>query len=90
MSTGKQTWFDHRLSIGNLITIGTVLVAVVFGWANFDNRLVSVEREMTRVSARLEKLENERTDLQARIIRIEEKISMQNDVLQQILRNTEK
>lgn len=89
MST-RQSWFDHRLSVGNLITIGTVLVAVVFGWAKFDNRLGNVEQEIDRVSAKIEKLESERTDLQTRIIRIEEKISMQNDVLQKILRNTEK
>lgn len=86
----KQPWFDHRMSIGNLITIGTVLVAIIYGWASFDGRLAAMESEMARATGRLDRLENERTDLHTRVIRIEEKISTQNDTLQRILRNTER
>lgn len=82
-------WFDNRLSIGNIITIVTVLIAIVAGWFQFDSRLTLVEAEQRRTAGTVERMDRERGDLTARVIRIEEKVSSQNDVLQRILRNTE-
>jgi len=90
MSDGVKMPWDLRPSLSNLITIVTIAATIVFSWARFDARLGNVEKEVSGAAAKIEKLEAERSDLQARIIRIEEKISSQNDILQKILRNTEK
>ena len=39
-------WFDWRMSVGNLITIGVVLAGVMAGWFKFDNRLASIEKDV--------------------------------------------
>jgi len=35
--------FDPKISLGHLITTGTVLVGVGIGWANLDNRVKATE-----------------------------------------------
>lgn len=84
------SWLDTRMSIGNLITIGTVLAGIVFGWAKFDSRISRLEENTARVETTVERLDRERTDLHTRVVRIEEKLSSQNDTLLRILRNTER
>lgn len=85
----ENRWFDARLSIGNLITIGTVAIAVVAGWFQFGNRVNLFEEQMRRQDVALERLDRERDDLKTRVIRIEEKISGQGETLQRILRTVE-
>lgn len=84
------SWFDGRMSIGNVITIATVFGGIVYGWASFDGRIVTLEATSRRHDAMIDRMERERGDLHTRVIRIEEKISSQNDTLQRILRNTER
>lgn len=85
----RHPWFDSRLSMGNLLTIATVLVAIIAGWFQFDSRLTMVEAEQRRTAKTVEGLVQERTDLTTRVIRIEERLTGQADLLQRILRNTE-
>jgi len=91
--TGKAPWFDGRLSLGNLITIGTVAMAVVAGWFAFENRLALAEDRRAADKAALDKLvvrvDVLERDLTPRVIRIEEKLSAQTDTLQRILRGVE-
>lgn len=86
---GKASWFDSRLSIGNIITIVTLVIAIAAGWFQFDARLTLVEAEQRRNGAVVDKMAQERTDLTTRVIRIEERLTGQADMLQRILRNTE-
>lgn len=101
MAATENQWFDRRLSIGNLITIGVVLAGAMAGWFRFENRLSAAEKdiatfnmlasgETTRLALRLAAIESERQDLTVRVIRIEEKIGTQNDTLQRILRSVER
>lgn len=92
----KPSWFDNRLSIGNLITIGVVLVGLVSSWYRFDNRLALMEDRLVQrdlaldeLKGRVTMMERERGDLTGRVIRIEEKISAQSDTLARILRSVE-
>jgi hypothetical protein len=92
----KPSWFDARLSIGNLITIGVVLVGLVSSWYRFDNRVALMEDRLVQRDLALDELkgrvtvmERERGDLTGRVIRIEEKISAQSDTLARILRSVE-
>lgn len=82
--------FDNKMSIGNLITIVTVLAGIIYGWASFDGRIAMLEAESRRLAVTMERVDQGRNDLHARVIRIEEKISNQNDTLQRILKNTER
>lgn len=85
----KPTWFDNRLSIGNIITIVILVVTIAGGWFQFDSRLTLVEAEQRRITASMERVERERGDLHTRVIRIEERLTGQAEMLQRILRNTE-
>ena len=85
----RPGWFDNRLSIGNIITIATLIIAIVAGWFQFEKRLTLVEAEQRRVAITMERVEKERGDLHTRVIRIEERLTGQADMLQRILRNTE-
>ena len=85
----KPAWFDSRMSIGNIITIVTLMIAIIAGWFQFDARLTLVEAEQRRVAITVERDGKERSDLHMRVIRIEERLTGQTETLQQILRNTE-
>ena len=97
MSGGKPDWLDLRLSLGNIITIAVVAAGIMAGWFQFDTRVTRLEdgRAVTQLAfdelkGRVTQMERERNDLSARVIRIEEKLSSQNDLLGRILRNTER
>lgn len=90
-------WFDARLSIGNLITIGVVAAGIMAGWFQFDARLTALEKDVAtnkalrieedaRLGARLTAIEAERQDLATRVIRIEERIVSQGEKLDRVLR----
>ena len=85
----KERLIDSRISIGNIITILTLIIAIVAGWFQFDSRLTLVEAEQRRNATAVDRMAQERTDLTARVIRIEERLAGQADMLQRILRNTE-
>lgn len=85
----KPGWFDNRLSVGNIITIMMLLIALVAGWFQFDSRLTLVEAEQRRSVALVDRMAQDRNDLSARVIRIEERLAGQAEMLQRILRNTE-
>ena len=73
-----STWFDPKLSMGNIITIGVVAVGVVGSWYQLrgdlalqgaDLHRVDIDRQ--RMELRLAKLEGERDDTRDRLTRIE-------------------
>lgn len=101
MSAERSGWFEPRLSTGNIITILVLVIGLVSGWYKFDNRLTLAEdraassqaqaiEARARLDARITRVEADRDDIKTRVIRIEEKISGQADMLQRILRNTER
>lgn len=47
---------DPKVSIGHILTILTVFVGIIFGWANLDNRVTANEKEtLTAKAASLER-----------------------------------
>lgn len=96
MTNDRNQWFDRRLSIGNLITIGVVLAGAMAGWFRFENRLTLVETHRSSDKAAFEELrtrvgriEEQRNDLTFRVIRIEERLTGQTELLQRILKTVE-
>lgn len=45
------TWFDPKLSIGNVLTIATLVIAAVAGWFSFEARLSAAAADVTRLEA---------------------------------------
>lgn len=49
--------FDDKLSLGNVITIGTVLVGLVVGWTQFGHGINVNATGLVKVEARVSALE---------------------------------
>lgn len=92
-------WFDGKLSLGNIITILTVMIGLAAGWFEFDNRLSLAEAMAARqvqqdkdaladLKNRVDRNERSREDLRERVIRIETQLTAQDTKLDAILRNT--
>lgn len=50
--------FDRKISVGNLWTIGVVVVGVVAGWVQFGNNLESNAKDLRLVEIRVTALES--------------------------------
>lgn len=92
-------WFDGKMSLGNIITVITVIFGLAAGWFSFDTRLTLAEDRFARqvqadkeamatARQRLDRIDADREDLRTRIIRIESLLSHQDTKLDAILRNT--
>ncbi|YBV97519.1 hypothetical protein M1D80_11760 [Phyllobacteriaceae bacterium JZ32] len=80
---GASWHLDKRIPVSLIFTM-LVQTGVAVWWA----RGISSAQEQSvidraRLEARVDRIEADRDDMRARVIRIEEKISSQNDVLQQ-------
>lgn len=87
--TERPAWLDLRMSLGNIITIVTVIGGVVAGWYGFDARLKIMEVDRERLELRLAKMENERDTTRDRLISIEVTIREQRSTLDRILKAVE-
>lgn len=45
------TWFDPKVTIGSVISIITIAVALVVGWTNFQTSLVAAAGDIVRLEA---------------------------------------
>lgn len=73
---------DMKMSLGNMITIGTLLVAIVFGWANFRSDIESNRSATAANTIRIERLEIQSGEMKDRLTRMEvtlQNVSMQID-----------
>lgn len=48
---------DRKVSVGNLLTIGTIVVGGVMAWASMGHGLETNARDISQVSARVTRLE---------------------------------
>lgn len=80
------------MSIGNLVTLGVMIMALIGAWFRFENRLNLVEdhvkliedREIVRIDARLGRIESERVENRDRLIRLEEQLKAMRSTLDRI------
>jgi hypothetical protein len=42
---------DRKISLGHLLTIGTIVVGIIMGWANLDNRVTANEKATLEAKA---------------------------------------
>lgn len=88
----KHPWFDRRMSIGNLISIIVLIVAVVAGYyaIEADRKLTDVritlgENERVAIRIRIERIEAARDDLKDRLTRVEVNLENQTAILREVL-----
>lgn len=89
---GERAWqwqaggftVEKRLSVGNLITIITVLAGGLFSWAQMQGRVDILQDKIDRVTQEVEKRADQWDDMKSRMIRVEEKLANQNELLKQI------
>lgn len=51
--------FDSKVSLGHLITVGTVLVGMAAAWANLDGRVKATETALATHSVAIKELSDE-------------------------------
>lgn len=71
---------DMNMSLGNMITIGTLLVAIVFGWANFRSDIEANRTATAANTVRIERLEIQSSEMKDRLTRME--VTLQNVAMQ--------
>lgn len=62
---------DMKLSLGNIIVIGTLVVTIVGGWFSLKGETSQNTLDIARNTARLERLETQNGDMKDRLTRIE-------------------
>jgi hypothetical protein len=84
----KPAWFENRLSIGNLLTILTLIVGLTAGWFSMQAGVAANAKDIARLDRELNKLETanfrdrEATrDVGERLARIEERLIVIADAL---------
>lgn len=81
-SSQGQGWFSKNITLGNMITAGTVLVTVILAWSNLSNSVENLETSLNTVTQRVNlselaaNAERERDRLEGQIdsVRLETKL----------------
>lgn len=75
---------NNQLSIGNVITIGMLLFAMIGGWYQFETRLSLIEQQLDQNIATIKTLQSERDDTRDRLTRLEVQLASINKTLEKI------
>lgn len=71
---------DMKISLGNLIVIGTLMVTIVGGWFSLKKDTETNTLDIAKATTRIERLETQNGDMKDRLTRIE--VTLQNMSLQ--------
>jgi hypothetical protein len=62
---------DMKISLGNIIVIGTLVVTIVGGWFTLKGRTEQNTIDIAKNATRIERLETQNGDMKDRLTRIE-------------------
>lgn len=62
---------DMKISLGNIIVIGTLVVTIVGGWFTLKGQTEKNTLDIARNTTRIERLETQNSDMKDRLTRIE-------------------
>ncbi len=71
---------DMKISLGNIIVIGTLLVTIVGGWATLKSQTEQNTVDIAKNTTRIERLETGSGDMKDRLTRME--VTLQNLAVQ--------
>lgn len=83
---GGSFHIDKRVPVAMLIALVAQTGGIVWWAASISAAQSQALIDARRIELRVERIEGERDDIKTRVIRIEEKLSTQNDTLLEILR----
>lgn len=67
---------DMKISLGNMITIGILVVTIVGGWFSLKGQTETNTVDIAKNSTRIERLETQNGDMKDRLTRME--VTLQN------------
>ena len=67
---------DMKLSLGNIIVIGTLAVTIIGGWFSLKGETGTNTLDIAKNTTRIERLETQNSDMKDRLTRIE--VTLQN------------
>ena len=80
---------DKKISIGSLLTIGTILVGAAISYGTNSNRMENVEVEQVKTVKRVKVNENNIVDLKIGVAKIETKLDDRFNRLEELLMDLE-
>ena len=80
---------DKKISIGSLLTIGTILVGAAISYGVNSNRMENVEVEQVKTVKRIKANEDSIVDLKIGVAKIETKLDDRFNRLEEILMELE-
>jgi len=80
---------DKKISIGSLLTIGTILVGAAISYGVNSNRMENVEAEQVKTVKRVKVNEDSIVDLKIGVAKIETKLDDRFNRLEEILMDLE-
>tara|TARA_R100000808_G_scaffold22785_1_gene49836 strand:+ start:1879 stop:2127 length:249 start_codon:yes stop_codon:yes gene_type:complete len=80
---------DKKISIGSLLTIGTILVGAAISYGVNSNRMENVEVEQVKAVKRIKANEDSIVDLKIGVAKIETKLDDRFNRLEEILMDLE-
>ena len=80
---------DKKISIGTLLTIGTVVASIVFTHGVSTERMETVKSEQTKVVKRVKVNEDSIVDLKIGVAKIESKLDDRFDRLEEFIMDLE-
>ena len=80
---------DKKISIGSLLTIGTILVGAAISYGVNSNRMENVEAEQVKAVKRVKVNEDSIVDLKIGVAKIETKLDDRFNRLEEILMDLE-
>tara|TARA_Y100000593_G_scaffold12710_2_gene23488 strand:- start:4 stop:252 length:249 start_codon:yes stop_codon:yes gene_type:complete len=80
---------DKKISIGSLLTIGTILVGAAISYGVNSNRMENVEVEQVKAVKRIKANEDSIVDLKIGVAKIETKLDDRFNRLEEILMELE-
>jgi hypothetical protein len=80
---------DKKISIGSLLTIGTILVGAAISYGVNSNRMENVEIEQVKAVKRIKANEDSIVDLKIGVAKIETKLDDRFNRLEEILMDLE-
>ena len=80
---------DKKISIGSILTIGTIIVGAAISYGNNSNRIDTIEVNETKIVKRVKANEEKIVDLKISVAKIETKLDDRFNRLEEILMDLE-
>lgn len=82
-----ENWFSRNISVANVLTVGSVGVAVVAGWVTMQNRVTLTDERYQMLSGRVQRLDEQIVNLPYRVTVVEQQMGTVNTRIDRVSEN---